>query len=268
MPTGSLTIVGIGIRLSQLSSEARGAIEAADKLLFLVADAVTYAWLAEVNAEAESLHTFYSSDKPRQASYGAMVERILSFVRQGLNVCVAFYGHPSVAVDPAHEAVRRARLAGYWVRMLPGISAEDCLFADLGIDPATDGCQSFEATDFLVCRRQFDPRVPLILWQASVTGEPGYSTECNRSGLRILVEVLLQHYKNSHEVIIYEASRYLGFRPSIQRVALGRVPDAELTAASTLYIPPREQAELDAAMAERLGISRFYWPGELGPAGR
>jgi hypothetical protein len=33
--------------------------------------------------------------------------------------------------------------------MLPGISAEDCLFADLGIDPGIYGCQSYEATDFL-----------------------------------------------------------------------------------------------------------------------
>jgi len=31
--------------------------------------------------------------------------------------------------------------------MLPGISAEDCLVADLGIDPASSGCQSYEAND-------------------------------------------------------------------------------------------------------------------------
>jgi hypothetical protein len=34
--------------------------------------------------------------------------------------------------------------------MLPAISAEDCLFADLGVDPADHGCPSYEATDFLV----------------------------------------------------------------------------------------------------------------------
>jgi len=34
--------------------------------------------------------------------------------------------------------------------MLPGISAEDCLFADIGVDPGIYGCQSFEATDLFV----------------------------------------------------------------------------------------------------------------------
>jgi uncharacterized protein YabN with tetrapyrrole methylase and pyrophosphatase domain len=267
MPTGSLTIVGTGIRLSQLSIEARGAIEAADKLLFLVCDAVTYSWLTQVHAKAESLHTFYSADKPRQASYESMVERILSCVREGLKVCVAFYGHPGVAVSPGHEAMRRARLEGYTVRMVPGISAEDCLFADLGIDPATDGCQSFEATDFLVRRRRFDPRVPLILWQAGITGDPGYSSPYSGNGLRILVEILLEHYENTHEVVIYEASRYLGCEPLIQRVALNRVPDMKLIVASTLYVPPKERAAPDFAMAERLGISRFYRAGDLGPPG-
>lgn len=267
MPAGSLTIVGTGIRLSQLSAEARRAIEAADKLLFLVCDPVTHSWLNQVKAEAESLHRFYSADKQRQASYAEMVERILSCVREGLHVCAAFYGHPGVAVDPGHEAIRRARLEGYCATMIPGISAEDCLFADLGVDPATDGWQSFEATDFLVFRRRFDPRVPLALWQAGITGEPGYNTPYGERGLRILVEVLLEHYAKAHEVVIYEASRYLGCPPSIQRVALAAVPDAEVTVSSTLYIPPQGQAEPDLAMADRLGISRFYRAGGLGVPG-
>jgi uncharacterized protein YabN with tetrapyrrole methylase and pyrophosphatase domain len=264
MPAGSLTIVGTGIRLSQLSAEARGAIENAEKLLFLVCDPVTYAWLTQVNAEAESLHTLYDANKPRYASYAGMVERMLSCVRQGSDVCVAFYGHPGVAVDPGHEAIRRAGLEGYSAKMIPGISAEDCLFADLGIDPATDGWQSFEATDFLVYRRQFDPCVPLALWQAGITGDPGYDTEDGGRGLRILVEVLLERYSSAHEVVIYEASRYLGCPPSIQRVPLAGVPDVGVAVSATLYIPPVEQAKPDLAMAERLGVSRFYRVGGWG----
>src|SRR5262245_31948317 len=133
MPTGSLTIVGTGIRLSQLSTEARACIEAADKLLFLACDAVTCSWLTQVNPGAESLHVHYGPGKPRGTSYAEMVERILAFVREGLKVCVALYGHPGVFAYPGHEAVRRARSEGYAARMVPGISAEDCLFADLGI---------------------------------------------------------------------------------------------------------------------------------------
>jgi hypothetical protein len=260
MPVGSLTVVGTGIRLSQLSVEARAFIESADKLLFLVGDRVTFAWLTEVNASAESLHTFYSPGKPRLPAYTAMVERILACVREGLDVCAAFYGHPGVFAYPTHEAIRRARLEGYSARMLPGISAEDCLFADLGVDPAANGCQSFEATDFLVCRRRgFSPFVPVILWQIGVTGELGYATECNRSGLRLLVDILLEHYDPTHEVVIYEAAEYLGCEPSIQRVDLRGVPGAEVTAASTLYLPPKAPAVPDREMLDRLGITESYF---------
>jgi predicted XRE-type DNA-binding protein len=54
---------------------------------------------------------------------------------------------------------------GHLARMLPAISADSCLYADLEIDPARDGCQSFEATDFLVHDRLVDSRSLLIHWQ-------------------------------------------------------------------------------------------------------
>jgi hypothetical protein len=261
MPIGSLTVVGSGIRLSQLSLEARGQIESAEKLLYLVADPVTSSWLVKVQPEAESLHTCYGSEKPRQDSYEEMVERMLAPVREGRNVCTVFYGHPGVFVCPGHEAIRRARLEGYRARMLPGISAEDCLFADLGVDPARDGCQSFEATSFLIFRRRFDPCVPLVLWQIGVIGEPHYATECNVSGLEVLVEFLLLHYDATHEVAIYQASPYLGIEPRIQRVALDKLPEAKVEWSSTLFVPAKSAAALDSAMVDRLKI-----PADLVPA--
>jgi len=52
-----------------------------------------------------------------------MVERTVTFVRWGLNVCAVFYGHPGVFADPAHNAIRLARREGFRALMLPGISA-------------------------------------------------------------------------------------------------------------------------------------------------
>ena len=54
--------------------------------------------------------------------------------------------------------------------MIAGISAEDCLFADLGFDPASTGCLTFEATDFLIHNRRVDPTCLVILWQIGVVG--------------------------------------------------------------------------------------------------
>ena len=113
-------------------------IKKAEKVLFLLADAAPAAdiWIKRLNINSESLHDCYIHGEPRNYAYDRMVERILSYVRRGLNVCVVFYGHPGVFVHPGHESIRRAHMEGFPACMLPGISAEDCLFAELGIDPS------------------------------------------------------------------------------------------------------------------------------------
>ncbi|MFB2919584.1 SAM-dependent methyltransferase [Aerosakkonema funiforme] len=256
MNSGSLTIVGTGIRLiSQITPEARAYIEQAEKLLFVVADLPTIAWLKKINSTSESLSVFYQPGKNRLTTYLEMVERILSCVREGLKVCVVFYGHPGVFVYPSHEAIKRARLEGFCARMLPAISAEDCLFADLGIDPATSGCQSFEATDFLVYKRKFDTSSSLILWQFGIVGELSFNPEIRASRcLPILIEYLQQYYDPDHEIIIYEAAQYPVCTPVIQHVPLAKVPEILDNSMSTLYIPPKAPASPDLEMLDRLGI--------------
>jgi siroheme synthase len=156
---GSLTIVGSGFQaVRHLTAESKLTIEQADKVLYLVNDPVSELWVKKTNPNSESLMTLYLGGKYRPDTYKEMTEITLRYVRQGLNICVVYYGHPGVFVIPSHESIRQARAEGYAARMLPGISAEDCLFADLGIDPGTCGCQSFEATDFLLNRRKFDTR--------------------------------------------------------------------------------------------------------------
>jgi len=75
---------------------------------------------------------------------------MLSDVRKGLYVVGAFYGHPGLFVSPVRRAMAIAQAEGYMTRMLPGISADDCLLADLGIDPGFVGCLTCEAQDFLI----------------------------------------------------------------------------------------------------------------------
>src|SRR5205814_145574 len=144
---GSLTVVGTGIRAGlHLTPEAREAFVGAEVALYLVADVVAESWVRELNPNARSLHDHYRLGVPRQDIYDRMTETILAEVRSGADVCVAFYGHPGVFVYPSHAAIARARVDGFSARMLPAVSAEDCLFADLGVDPGTTGCQSYEAT--------------------------------------------------------------------------------------------------------------------------
>ncbi len=157
-----------------------------------------------------------------------MAEEILRPVREGLDVCAAFYGHPGVFVNPSHDAIARARAEGYRTRMLPAVSAEDCLFADLGVDPCRSGCQSYEATNFLVHRRRVDSTAALVLWQIGTVGNVTAAAEARPSGLPVLVETLLELYPPDHEVVVYEASPYPGFDPLVRAVALSELAADEV----------------------------------------
>lgn len=68
-------------------------------------------------------------------SYRQMVDAMLDEVRAGKRVCGAFYGHPGVLLACASN-IAQAREEGFDAVMEPGISAEDCLYADLIVDPA------------------------------------------------------------------------------------------------------------------------------------
>jgi len=257
-PKGSLNVVGIGIRFAaETTPEALECIKGADRLFFLSADSLAGHWLQKMNGSAESLQPFYAPGKDRSVTYEEMVEHVLKPVFAGFNVCLAAYGHPGAFAYPTHESVSRARAAGFSARMLPGISADACLIADLGIDPAIAGMQSFEASDFLVYNRRHDPRSALILWQIGVIGEWRYKpqdTPWNPAGLKVLLETLLQDYDPRHEVIVYEASPFVVCEPNVQRVPLAELAKAHITPISTLYVPPRETAEPDLDVLRRLGF--------------
>ena len=70
-----------------------------------------------------------------------------------------------------------AQAEGYKTRMLPGISVDDCLLADLGIDPSFVGCLTCEARDFLI-HDYLDLQVRhVIMYEAGQLGFYGVDTD-------------------------------------------------------------------------------------------
>jgi uncharacterized protein YabN with tetrapyrrole methylase and pyrophosphatase domain len=255
--TGSLTIVGVGLAgPAHVTRETLGAIRVAQKHFVLVADLLTLEWLLGLAPGAENLVDSYGVGKSRDDTYEEIVERMLAPVRRGRRVCAIFYGHPGVFANSPHEAIRRARREGYAARMLPGVSALDCLFADLGLDPGEVGCQEHEATDFLLRRRRFDPCSGLVLWQIGVVGVADFREEAlwSREGLSVLAERLLETYPADHEVVVYEATTLPVVPARILHLPLGALAGADVTAISTLYVPPLPDRETDLAMLQRLGF--------------
>jgi hypothetical protein len=146
--------------------------------------------------------------------------------------------------------------------MLPAVSAEDCLFADLGIDPATNGCQSYEATDLLIHRRALDPTAYLVVWQIAWIANVRYSPTPSQAHVPVLVEYLEGFYPGDHEVVLYEASPFPVGAAQMRRVRLGDLRSTDIPPMATLCVPPVSPPSVDRAMTERLGLHEY-----LGDAG-
>jgi uncharacterized protein YabN with tetrapyrrole methylase and pyrophosphatase domain len=230
--------------------EAIAWIKEADSLLYVVGDPVAEAVIKRLNPKAAvSLAGYYEEGKPRIYAYEAMIEHILGCVRVGDVTVGAFYGHPGVFAYPSHESIRRARREGYPAKMLPGISSEDCLFADLGVDPGVSGCQSYEATDFLMNAPIIDSSTQLILWQIGTLADWTYQRyRYDTSAMPMLVQRLARFYPLSHIVTVYEAAMLIQTEPMIAQIPLYALSQFPISAAMTLYIPPCRMRTTDPEM--------------------
>ena len=259
---GRLICVGTGLQLAgQIGALSLSYIEHADVVFSLVPDGFSERWLMSLNSDVRSLQPYYAQQgeiKNRRATYAEMVNAVLCEVRLGKLVVCALYGHPGVFACVGHLSIKQARLEGYDASMLPGISAEACLWADLGIDPGNSGHQSFEATQFMIYHHVPDPTTHLLLWQIALAGEhtlTQFSTTKTR--LQILVEHLTKWYPLDHQVVIYEAANLPFQSPVIERIALSSLPVARLTTISTLLIPPAKRITLNHEMLVKLGITEL-----------
>jgi precorrin-6B methylase 1 len=251
---GSLACVGIGITLgSHISPLARSHIEQADVVFMGVSDGVVELWLERMNKNAHSLQPYYSEGKSRLDTYQEMVDVMLAEVRAGKRVCGVFYGHPGVFAWAPHKAIEIARREGYAAHMEPGISSEDCLYADVGIDPATYGCQHFETSQFMLYRRCIDPSAWLILWQVGLAGDKTNRRFTTGPAYRkVLVDILARHYPLDHQVILYQAATLPIQTPRIERLALKALPHAQVGMSNTLAIPPAQVMDIDHEVLARL----------------
>lgn len=257
---GELVIVGTGISVAgQMTLAAKSHIENADIVFMGIMNKVGEHAVKALNPNCVSLDDLYEEGKSRALTYEQMADRIVQAVVEGNKVCAAFYGHAGVFVTPSHDAIRKVRALGLSATMLPGISAEDCLIADLGIDPSQYGCQSYEATQFLFRDYRIDPYMTQIIWQIGLAGEATLkvlTSEHNKPGLVLLTEILLEQYPEDHELIIYEAATLPICEPKIQKIQLSDLMHAPTTLISTLVVPSLGLPEYRQDRLAKLGLTK------------
>ncbi len=254
MSKGRLVIVGTGlITPKHITQESINHIQAADRIYYITPDLLSADYLKSLNPNLVSLADCYQLTKNRKDTYQLMVERVMEGVYEGLNIVAIFYGHPGVFVTPSHDLITRAKAENIPAEMLPGISAEDCLFSDLGIDPGTLGCQSYEATYFLLNKINLNTASPTILWQLGVVGDLSFNTNIQpaSNGLDMLMDKLRKYFDDTQSLIIYEAPEIPGFDPRAEEINLGQLNQATIKDISTLYIPPAHEPILDQLFIDK-----------------
>lgn len=258
-PQGNLTIVGAGIKVpAHTSLEAIYWIQNAQQVFFLLNSESSVEWIQKLNQNTKNLALFYSQETDRLLVYQRMVMYIVEAVLTGERICAVFYGHPNIYVFPTRELMLQAQQHKFSITVCPGISAEDCLFVDLGVDPARSGCQSYDATDFLIRPRQFDTTAGLILWQIGVIGNLTSQVHDPTLGLKILQEYLQRHYSPDHIVYVYESGVRSEQPSTVQPLPLQQLSTARVTTISTLYVAPVSPRGIDQEMLQTLGISINY----------
>lgn len=252
--SGSIVCVGTGMMLgAHISPRSRSHIEQADVVFAVVSDPIVELWLQEMHKDVRSLQPFYSEGKSRHDTYREMIEAMMAEVRAGKRVCGAFYGHPGVFAWAPHAVIEQARAEGFSAHMEPGISAEDCLYADLGIDPGRFGCQHYEASQFMFYRRNIDTSAYLVLWQIGIAGDRSFRRYATGPAyVELLVGLLGESYPMEHEVTIYEAATLPIATPRIHKLALKDLPTADLRLQSTMVLPPCRPMLHDLTMLARI----------------
>jgi precorrin-6B methylase 1 len=258
---GKLICVGTGMRMAgQMTPIALSHIETADVVIAAVPNPFARKWLQGVAKEYICLLDYYSDcdveGKNRRDTYRRMADTILEHLRAGKTVCAAFYGHPGIFACISHMAIADARAEGFSAVMEPGISAEDCLVADIGIDPGKFGMQSMETTQYMIYQRKLDPSSLLILWQPGLAGELSLKRfDTNQARLQILVDKLARDYPLEHEVILYEAATHPLEATRIDRLMLKDLPQARLQQITTLVIPPAYALQIDQEIVDLLNAT-------------
>jgi hypothetical protein len=262
--SGTLTIAGSGIAsVAHITLGTLAHLKSAERVYYLVCDPLTESYIKDNSTgTCFNLIVFYDTEKSRHDSYTQMSEIMLRDVRTGYDVLGIFYGHPGVFVSPSHRAISLARQEGYSATMLPGISSEDCLFADLGIDPAEVGCMTSEATELLLRNRPLNPTVCNIIWQVGCVGVANMQWENGQ--FLLLVDRLEEDFGVDHNVVHYVCAILPQSETSKDTFRIGdlRKPEVvrQFTTASTLFVPPRNIANIYKPMVESMGGAEKIGP--------
>jgi len=250
-----INIVGLGVKgIEHVTRECESACRRSTEILAVANLPAVLTYLRSLCPRVTDLHPLsYEEDENRLKAYDTMSAMVLAAALEHAPVTFATYGHPLIYVYPTRQIVDAAPYLGLTVRVLAGISSLDTMLIDLGLDPAMNGLQMYEATDLLVKQRPLQPDVPCLLWQVGAIETVLYSTAPSRpQRFRRIRNYLLQIYPPDHELSAVYSSHHPLLDSSIIKFKLADMESRfeDLHQGLTVYVPPvtaRPVADMDLA---------------------
>lgn len=245
--SAKLVCVGLGMDLqAHLTPRARSYLQQADIVFAAERERPFADELRIFSSNVRSLRAVYEQHSVVEVCF-EIADVVLSELRAGKSVCAAFLGRTGSASEMQH-ALRAAATEGYPVHIEPGISAEDCLLADLGIDPNRYGCQHYETRQLILYRRSLDSSAYLILWQTALA-----LCHVNRIEYwQLLIDVLAEDYPLDHKIIIYTQGMVSGQEARVETIELRFLGRLNIAAHMTIVVPPAADLLPFPTMRERL----------------
>ena len=242
-PDCDIYIAGLGVQtVDHITLETEAAIRASHEVLYVDTGAGTRAFLEARCPIVTSLYDeSYVPGAQRLAAYRHMAARVLEAALDHPPVTFAMFGHPAVFTYSSFLIADLAQVLGLTVRVLPGISSMDCLFAERMLDPGISGLLVYEATDLLLRQRPLLPDVPTLIWQAGnlETRLHSQRPSAPRRFTR-LRDHLLRYYPPEQAVMAFFAAPHALLRSTSAEFELRDLCEQahELHAGVTLYLPP------------------------------
>ncbi len=251
-------IVGLGVlNVDQITRQTERAIRRSNEVLYVDTGVATRPFLETLCPRVTGLfETSYRDGEHRLGAYHHMAARVIDAALDHPPVTFAMHGHPIVGVYAPFLIRDMAGLLNLTVRVLPGISAMDSLFAELMIDPCVTGLQMYEATDLLLRRRPLQPDVPALIWQIGTVETCLHTTRVSKPvRLERLRTHLLRYYPPEHVVSAVYSTPHPLMTSTVHRFALRDICDYAhvLHAGFTLFVP----AASERPIADRELLSRI-----------
>lgn len=252
-------IVGLGIvGTRQITKEVEEAMRKSERVFILYYQKVMHDYIAnELGTPVTDLHEEYEEGLDRSKTYRKMADRVMNAATKATTpITLALYGHPTIFVSPTRLIQEEAPKKGLRVKVLPGISSIDCIFAEIGFDPGNSGIQMYEATDFLVRHYTPDQTIPLFLWQVGAIESGLYTSKPSKPERFIRLRQKLQtFYPEDHILYLLRTATY-PFTRSDQRAFLLRDFEKQsqhVNPIHTLYVPPvKEKTVKDVELSQEL----------------